>query len=390
MDTHKKKVSKTKVAAVSALTLSLLAVGGAPAFAATTTSFKSLSLNASINGSVVTASTKIQSGKTIKVQSYGICVRDASGKNYDFNAKYNAYVSNKGTSFSASKVFPAGTYSYYPCVQQNNTWWWTSAKTFTIKPATNTPTPTPTPISTAMPVGDQPGWKQNYTQDFNTPAPTGQVGNVYGDPMSGYDGFNDTSGHGTYAPKKVLSVSNGSLNYNLHSENGRPLVAAPTMNNYKGQTYGKYSVRFRSDSLPGYKIAFLLWPSSDNWNEGEIDWPEGNLDTGKMRPASAVPGSLTSNWTMTFEPGQESFAPTTASDWHVATTEWTPNGVKWYWDGQLVASTTKAVPKTDFRWTLQAETEINGKVPASSTAGNLQVDWVTSYSYNPSTATTTK
>ena len=101
-----------------------------------------------------------------------------------------------------------------------------------------------------------------------------------------------------------------------------------------------------------------------------------------MRPGLAVPGTLTSSG-MNFEPAKEIFSKTDATGWHVATTEWTPSGIKWYWDGELVNSTTKS-PSTDFRWTLQAETETwQARFPAASTKGNIEVDWATSYSYAP-------
>ena len=354
--------------------------------------FTPVSYSATVSGQSVTVKSSVKASRSTAVQQYGVCVRDASGNNYDFPLKSNVTLSTSGTAFTATKNFSAGTYSYYPCLLNNNTWWWTNAKAFTVKGATTTPLvttpPTTDPVSTAMPVGNLPGWQENYTQDFNTPAALGQVGTVYDNDIRGYDGFSDTSGHGTYAPDKVLTVSDGSLNYNLHTENGKHLVAAPTLNQYKGQTYGRYSVRFRADSTPGYKIAFLLWPSSDQWNEGEIDWPEGNLDSGMMRPASATPGSFNANTgNMNFQPATEIFAPTPATDWHVATTEWTPSGVKWYWDGKLVNSTTTAVPTTNFRWTLQAETELGGApAPADNVSGKVQVDWAVSYAYNPSTA----
>lgn len=139
------------------------------------------------------------------------------------------------------------------------------------------PVTAPAPVTTpsAMPVGNLPGWTQTGAQDFTTPAALGQVGDVYGPDMRGYSGSPDTSKHGTYTPDSVLSVSNWNLDYHVHTAGGVPEVATPIPFGYAGQTYGRYSVRFRSDPLPGYKIAFLLWPTSDNWNEGEIDWPEG-------------------------------------------------------------------------------------------------------------------
>jgi putative cell wall-binding protein len=256
----------------------------------------------------------------------------------------------------------------------------------TAAPAASAPTVTPTVLaSTAMPVGNLPGWTQTGAQDFSTPAALGTVGTVYGADMRGYSGLPDTSGHGTYTPDSVLSVSNGMLDYYLHTEGGVPRVATAIPFGYAGQTYGRYSIRFRSDSIPGYKIAFLLWPSSDNWNEGEIDWPEGSLN-GKMSPASAIKGSLDSQWNMSFDAvSPRSWSPTDSSAWHVATTEWTPGMVKWFWDGVLVGQTSNAagVPTTNFRWTLQAETELGSALPPVESAGHLQVDWAVQYAYTP-------
>jgi len=245
------------------------------------------------------------------------------------------------------------------------------------------PAPLVAPITT-MPLGNLPGWTQNATQDFTTPAALGQVGAVYGADMRGYSGFTDTSGHGTYSPDTVLSASNGSLDYYLHSSAGRPQVATPVPFGYAGQTYGRYSVRFKSDDLPGYKIAFLLWPTSNNWNEGEIDWPEGNLASAMM-PHSAQKGSISANG-MKFDPlTSYATSSTNSSSWHVATTEWTPGVVKFFWDGVLVSQTIvpAGVPATKFRWTLQAETMTDGAIPSTSTAGHLQVDWVVQYAYTP-------
>jgi hypothetical protein len=235
-----------------------------------------------------------------------------------------------------------------------------------------------------MPVGDLPGWKQTQTQDFSTPAARGKVGAVYGPEMRGYAGFPDTSGRGVYSPDSVLSVAGGKLDYFLHVEDGAPRVASVVPFGYAGQTYGRYSIRFRADSLPDYKIAFMLWPVSDRWNEGEIDFPEGTLDRA-LYASSAVQGSLGKNG-MQFDPPQKVFAPTAATGWHVATTEWTPGKVRWFWDDQLIGETgvPSGVPDTDLRWTLQAETKDAGHNPSAlSPSGHIQIDWVVQYAYAP-------
>lgn len=236
----------------------------------------------------------------------------------------------------------------------------------------------------AMPAGDLPGWRQTDAQDFTTPAALGRVGEVYGEDMRGYSGFPDTSGRGIYSPDSVLSVSNGRLDFFLHSEAGLPRVACVIPFGYSGQKYGRYSVRFRADMLPDYKIAFLLWPLSNDWNEGEIDWPEGKLDGSKFYATSAISGSLDEG-AMKFDPSVRGYSPTDATDWHVATTEWTPGSVKWFWDGELVSQTElpAAVPVTNLRWSLQTETKDGLVTPDTSTAGHLQIDWAVQYAYEP-------
>jgi hypothetical protein len=61
------------------------------------------------------------------------------------------------------------------------------------------------------------------------------------------------------------------LDHYLHASRSGARVSALTPP-IPGQLYGRYSVRFRSDSIPGYKIAWLLWPTSENWVQGEVDF----------------------------------------------------------------------------------------------------------------------
>ncbi|MBT2504289.1 hypothetical protein [Curtobacterium sp. ISL-83] len=50
--------------------------------------------------------------------------------------------------------------------------------------------------------------------------------------------------------------------------------------------------------------------------------------------------------------------------------------MRFYWDGKLLDSTTKAVPTMPFRVTLQAETAIGeGPTPLSSN-GHVDNDWI--------------
>ena len=79
----------------------------------------------------------------------------------------------------------------------------------------------------------------------------------------------------------------------VRTQDGQPQSAAvvPLVNGqWGGQLYGRYEVRFRSDEIPGYKLAFLLWPDTNNWAEGEIDFPEiGSLESGNTLYANVFP-----------------------------------------------------------------------------------------------------
>ena len=250
------------------------------------------------------------------------------------------------------------------------------------------PGATPPPPVDSMPTGNLPDWTQVYAENFDTPAALGQMATVYGSNMRGYDNVVDSSGNGTYTPDRVLSVAGGILNYHLHTETvggvSRPRVAAPVPMGYAGQTYGRYSVRFRADSTPGYKMAFLLWPVSDVWNDGEIDGPEVQVLGGPAYGASLKVGSVPTG--AVFDPATAVFSPQNTTGWHIFTTEWTPGSVKWFWDGALLSQTTDAskVPAVPMRWTLQAETSLITGPPDPLASGNLQVDWITAYSYTPS------
>src|SRR5438105_6088158 len=199
---------------------------------------------------------------------------------------------------------------------------------------TPTPTPTPTP-GTAMPVGDitdaNGSWHQVFAEDFNTPVPLGSFpGPVYGGRWGVYpNGWHDTSGNGTYYPSRVLSVNNGLLNMYLHTEiiNGvavhmvsAPVPRLPGSTGFAGQAFGRYSVRFHIDPVPGYKTAWLLWPDSNVWPAGgEIDFPEGNLT-----------GSISAFMHYASSAGGQSAFPTSvpeAGAWHIATTEWQPGKI---------------------------------------------------------------
>lgn len=264
----------------------------------------------------------------------------------------------------------------------------TASAPITPAPAPTTSAPAPTTPSTSagsttsMPTGSVTSngrtWVQSYAEDFSTAAAKGSVLQKYPE-MDAYDGYNDTSGQGLYAPDKVLSVANGNLDFDLHSENGQPLVATILPDGYSAQTTGRVSVRYKTTKTPGYKFVGMMWPSSDDWNEGEIDWPEGDL-SGDVRPVSAIPGSYDpSTEAMTFLPDDPTVVDGGQTGWHVATVEWTAEAVRFYWDDELIDTVTGAVPTTPMRVTLQAETIVHDAEVPTDASGHVLVDWVVAY-----------
>ena len=224
-----------------------------------------------------------------------------------------------------------------------------------------------------LPLGDLPGWRQVFLEDFAEPAPRGEFLEIYKDRWGAYkEGWKDTSGNGTYSPSRVLSVKDGNLDFLLHSEDTKSFVAAPFPKiPDAAKRYGRYSVRFRADAVEGYKVAWLLWPESDAWSEGEIDFPEGRL-TRTIKGYSHCVDRPRDNC-LGIDTGA-SF-----QEWHVATTEWTAGRVTFYLDGLQVGTTTRSVPSTPMRWVLQTETRVAADAPDTDARGHVEVDWVAAW-----------
>ena len=252
-----------------------------------------------------------------------------------------------------------------------------------------------TPSGQNMPVGNRPGWTQVVAQDFTQAVPVGgftaaQNGSLTTAGSSGYsryenslttypDGWSDP-GSMRY-PSKVLSVENGYLNFDLHTEtiNGTPqalsAVVNPLLTNRsQGQTYGRYVTRFRADAVAGWGAVFLLWPTSNVWPlNGEMDFPEGDL----AEPMGAFFHHANADGS------KESFAINGGwSAWHTATIEWTPGLIKFWMDGVLVGSSTTDVPSQPMNYLLQSGSS-TGTQPAANRSADIQVDWVAEYSYTP-------
>ena len=235
-----------------------------------------------------------------------------------------------------------------------------------------------------MPTGDLPGWSSILEQDFSNTATLGSFSNTYSSIGSYPYPWTDTSHNvrsnpGYYHTDKVVSVANGVLNANLHYDStlGQYLVAALQPQATKNMLYGRFSIRMRADVMPGYKVAPLLWPVSESWpDDGEIDFPEGDLDSA-ANTLDAFHHYASANG------GQASFdTKVKFTEWHTYETAWSPGKVEFFVDGKSIGSTTKLVPNKPMRWVLQLETSISSKAPATNVSGNVQIDWIKAYKYS--------
>jgi beta-glucanase (GH16 family) len=171
-------------------------------------------------------------------------------------------------------------------------------------------------------------------------------------------------------------VGNGVLNKYLHTENGTPMSAA-VLPKVSDQLYGKYVVRFKTDSIRGYRVAWLLWPQSGAFpRDGEIDFPETGLDStiwGFIHHQGATSGS-DQDYVATNVP--------LAGAWHTTSIEWSPGQVDFFLDGVRVGGTTNRVPSTPMHWVLQTEACYDVACPDPNASSNLQIDCITMYAKN--------
>lgn len=161
----------------------------------------------------------------------------------------------------------------------------------------------------------------------------------------------------------------------IHSEGSTRYVAAP-VSKLGGTLGARISICMRTDAIPGYKMAFLLWPTQGQGNTlGEIDFPEGRLTQATAyafmhyapKPASGKR-----------QDAYDSGAP--LQQWHTYTIEWNPLAAQPYVtflvDGRVIGHSTQYVPTVPMFYVMQLETLIGEELPPPA-QGHVLIDWVT-------------
>jgi hypothetical protein len=269
---------------------------------------------------------------------------------------------------------PAATMTPAPAAPQANP---------TPAPASPTPAPTaataavpsesrcPTPLPAAAP----PGWTRVVTSTFSENVQLGQwPGPVAAQAWKNRARGGDSSGRGTYDSSRTVTEANGLLDVWVHSEGSTRYVAAP-VSTLGGMLGARISICMRADQIPGYKVAFLLWPTDGEGNQlGEIDFPEGKL-AGGGATAKAFMHHAGAESQDAFDSG------VALQGWHTYTIEWDPTAsqpyVSFFLDGRLLGTATDRVPIVPMFYVMQIETYLRGDPLPPPAAGHVQVDWVT-------------
>lgn len=244
--------------------------------------------------------------------------------------------------------------------------------------------PTPTVPSLGGFVGrttvDPKVWKQTpvFADDFSTDCAEGQFLKVYGKTFGAYPAsYMDTQGQqsasGSHYNPNNISVVNGLMRIKVgfgsdgKAQAASPYPLAPSTTKIYDRTYGRYEVRVKADSIAGYKVAFLLWPQSDAWSDGEIDLVESSLN-GTVNAYNHYVGDP--------ENQDEFKSGAKLSEWHTYSCEWLPGRVNFLVDGKIYGTSTTRTPIAPMHLVLQTETNIGGIQPKQSDSGYVYVDHV--------------
>jgi hypothetical protein len=234
---------------------------------------------------------------------------------------------------------------------------------------TTTPSSTPTAAPTtpasadSAPTGDIGDFTQTFVENFDTTAAAnGPFAKTY---AGSWQPYADGTGNEYYSGSQI-SAHDGYMDVTLDGTHGAAGTFG-TPDDAWAHVGGKFTIRARATGGTGNGVAVMLWPSSNVWADGEIDYPEGNFeDTAHVYQHSMVPGQEASAQTIA--------TGTKWSDWHTYSEDWIPGkSMKYYLDGTLIFSTTTNVPTTGHRYMFQ--------VGNWGAAGHFDVDWVTTYDY---------
>ena len=229
-----------------------------------------------------------------------------------------------------------------------------------------------------MPVGNIPGWREVFSDNFTGSSLDSQWTAYWGVPGGDPGGFFDpthvtVSGGelviGAYKDPSDVAWDAGPNTYVTGGVSSSPSFA---------QTYGKYLVRFRFGAGVGIAHAILLWPQSNTWPP-EIDFSEDNGANRQTDYATLHFGAANTQ--------VQSNVKVDLTQWHTLGVEWTPGRLVYTLDGRDWATVTGAdVPSAPMVLDIQTQAWACGTSSwehcpnvTTPTHVNLYVDWAVAY-----------
>jgi beta-glucanase (GH16 family) len=227
----------------------------------------------------------------------------------------------------------------------------------------------------AMPIGDIPGWRQGFADDFRGTsidtskwfAYSGQPG---GDPA------------GWWEPSHVVVGDCMVTLRGYKDPASRPgifVTGGIGLNSANSGTYGKYLIRMRRDKGDGISAIALLWPRGNTWPP-EIDFYEDYAEPSGTT-ATLHCGANGDNRCQI----PQSLAGYDATQWHTVGVEWSPGKLVYTVDGTAWATVTDAkVPSIPMFLAVQTQSLVCSRhntclSPSTPAEVDLQVDWVAAY-----------
>ena len=219
----------------------------------------------------------------------------------------------------------------------------------------------------AFPTDPGPQWRQVTKEDFDT---------LNHDVWGTYDSAG-AFGYGLRRSSAV-GVSDGLLNVTATGGN-----VSGGMGQQRGQLYGRWEFRARTDKGRGFGSAILLWPDSEKFpDDGEIDIsevPSETRDRSHMIVHFAGPDDSDKVY--------GSYADDDFSQWHTFAVDWLPDRIVFYVDGveRLRVTDRNIIPKKPMHLAIQFDQGPKKDwipAPDATTPKSfaLRVDWVRVYS----------
>ncbi|MHA6629218.1 glycoside hydrolase family 16 protein [Pseudonocardia sichuanensis] len=206
-------------------------------------------------------------------------------------------------------------------------------------------------------------WKPVATDDFDRSS----LGRSW-------DAYNSVGGFGNgYRRPSAISVEDGLLRITARGE------VSGGMRHERDQLYGRWEFRARTEKGRGRGAAILLWPETENKDDGELDMMEVPHEN-RTEAHFVIHFSSENKQAGTKVTGD-------FSQWHTFAMDWLPDRIVWYVDGVKQFETTdrNVIPKVPMHMTIQLDVgPYREWIPAPDETTpeevSLEFDWVKIYS----------